>query len=194
MPFDGRNAILASRPTLAAAMLVSRIEPIDPQMLDRHKADELRRYPAGWFYRHRVAVQIATLVLLLAGTLASFTVALVIHPAVGIGAGLVVLASAISQSAVPVRGPALWMERAVTELNPVHPIIRESALRLQEQLPEVKFRLGELIQDRTTLDPYLVVEYQNERAVLGIWNGEQLIACVGMQASYDASSRRPVAV
>ena len=54
--------------------------------------------------------------------------------------------------------------------------------------------MGELIQDRTTLDPYLVVEYQNERAVLGIWNGGQLIASVGMQASYDASSRRPVAV
>jgi hypothetical protein len=49
MPFDGRNAILASRPTLAAAMLVSRIEPIDSQMLDRHNADELRRYPAGCF-------------------------------------------------------------------------------------------------------------------------------------------------
>src|SRR4030081_1642817 len=144
MPFDGRNAILASRPTLAAAMLVSRIEPIDSQMLERHKADELRRYPAGRFYQHRVAVPIATLELLLAGTLGSFTVALAIHPAVGIGAGLAVLASAISQSAVPVRGPALWMERAVTELNPVHPIIRESALRLQRQLPESKFKRGGL--------------------------------------------------
>jgi hypothetical protein len=36
--------------------------------------------------------------------------------------------------------------------------------------------LGELIQDRITLDPYLVAEYGEDRAVLGIWDGDTLIA------------------
>ena len=58
----------------------------------------------------------------------------------------------------------------------VHPVIRESALRLQEKLPGVKFKLGELIQDRVTLDPHLIAEYDGEQAVLGIWEGEKLIA------------------
>jgi hypothetical protein len=176
MPFDGRNAILATRQSLVAAMFASRVEPVDPDVLVQHKADELRRHPAGWFYRHSVAVQITTLVLLLAGTIASFAVAFAMHPAMGIGAGLAILALATVQSAVPVRGPALWRERTINELGAVHPIVRDSALRLQEQLPEVKFRLGELIQDRTTLDPYLIAEYRGERAVLGIWDDATLIA------------------
>jgi hypothetical protein len=176
MPFDGRNAILATRQSLVAPMFASRIEPVDPDVLVQHKADELRRHPAGWFYRHSVAVQITTLVLLLAGTVASFAVAFAMHPAMGIGAGLAILALATVQSAVPVRGPALWRERTINELGAVHPIVRDSALRLQEQLPEVKFRLGELIQDRTTLDPYLIAEYRGERAVLGIWDDATLIA------------------
>ena len=66
MPFDGRTAALTIPNTLAAALTQSGIEPIDSRVLDAHKAEELRRHPAGWFYRHRVAVQIAILVLLIA--------------------------------------------------------------------------------------------------------------------------------
>ena len=59
MPFDGRTAALTIPNTLEAALTQSGIEPIDSRVLDAHKAEELRRHPAGWFYRHRVAVQIA---------------------------------------------------------------------------------------------------------------------------------------
>jgi hypothetical protein len=36
--------------------------------------------------------------------------------------------------------------------------------------------LGELILERTTLDPYLITEYQGELAVLGIWDDAKLVA------------------
>ena len=89
---------------------------------------------------------------------------------------IVPLSFIIAQSTVPVRGPAVWRERTIHDLSVTHPAIRRAAGRLQEHLPEVSFRLGELIQDRTTLDPYLVAEYRNQRVVLGIWDGERLIA------------------
>jgi hypothetical protein len=176
MPFDGRNAILATRESLAAAIAVGRVEAVDPYVLDQHKAEELHRHPAGWISRHRVAVQITTLVLLLAGTIASFATAFFVDPAAGVSVALATLACAIAQSLVPVRGPAFWRERAINELSAVHPVIRDSALRLQKQLPDVKFKLGELIQDSITLDPYLIAEYWDERAVLGIWDSDKLIA------------------
>jgi len=65
MPFDGRTPALTIQP-LEAALTQSGIEPIDSRVLDAHKAEELRRHPASWFYQHRVVVQIATLVLLIA--------------------------------------------------------------------------------------------------------------------------------
>jgi hypothetical protein len=59
MPFDGRTAALTIPNTLAAALVQSGIEPVGAHVLDAHKAEELHRHPAGWFYRHRVTVQIA---------------------------------------------------------------------------------------------------------------------------------------
>jgi hypothetical protein len=109
--------------------------------------------------------------------ISSFAGALVVHPVAGVSVGIATLAfAAIAQSFAPVRGPALWRERAINELSAIHPVVRDAALRLQAQLPEVKFRLGELIQERTTLDPYLITEYQGELAVLGIWDDAKLVA------------------
>jgi hypothetical protein len=175
MPFDGRTAALTIPNTLEAALIQSGIEPIDSRVLDAHKAEELRRHPAGWFYRHRVAVQIAILVLLIAVLVGVLALASE-DPVVGFAAAVTLLGALIAQSALPVRGPALWQERTINDLGTVHPLLRDSARRLRRHLPGVSFTLGELIQDRITLDPYLIAEYGGDRAVLGIWDGDTLIA------------------
>jgi hypothetical protein len=176
MPFDGQNAALTLPDTLAAALIEGAVETVEPHVLEAHKAHEQQRYPAGWFYRHRVAVQITSITLLSLGTVAGAGLFILINAALGVGLWLLTLAFAIAQSAITVRGPALWRERAIMDLDVVHPAVRASAERLQERLPGVSFRLGELIQDRVTLDPYLLAEYGNERAILGIWDGDRLIS------------------
>ena len=145
MPFDGRTAALTIPNTLAAALTQSGIEPIGSHVLDAHKAEELHRHPAGWFYRHRVAVQIATLVLLIAVLVGVLALASLEHPVVGFAAAVILLGAVIAQSALPVRGPALWRERTINDLGTVHPLIRDLARRLQRHLPGVSFTLGELI-------------------------------------------------
>ena len=176
MPLDGRTAALTIPDTLAAALIRCGIEPVDPHFLDAHKAREVLRHSASWFYRHRGAVQVLTLALLLSGSAAALTLASIDHPVAGFIVALTMSIAVVAPSVVPVRGPALWRERAIHDLGVVHPVIRDSALQLQRCLPKVRFRLGELIQDRITLDPYLVAEYREERVVLGIWDGAKVIA------------------
>jgi len=176
MPFDGQNAALTIPDSLRAALIESAVETIEPLVLDAHKAQELRRHPASWFYRNRVALQIARLVLMLSVFAAVLALASVEQPVMGLVLAVVLLGAVIAQSTIPVRGPAVWQERAIKDLGAVHPAVRASARRLQERLPGVSFRLGELIQDRVTLDPYLIAEYATERAVLGIWDDDRLIS------------------
>ena len=125
MPFDGRTAALTIPNTLAAALTQSGIEPIGSHVLDAHKAEELHRHPAGWFYRHRVAVQIATLVLLIAVLVGVLALASPEHPVVGFAAAVILLGAVIAQSVLPVRGPAFWRERTINDLGPVHPLLRD---------------------------------------------------------------------
>ena len=64
MPLDGQNIALAIPDTLRGALIESGIKTVEPHVIDAHKAEELRRHPANWLYRHRVALQIASLGLL----------------------------------------------------------------------------------------------------------------------------------
>jgi hypothetical protein len=175
MPFDGASVLTSNQRTLASPCLTAASTRSSRWFWISTRL-ELARHPASWFYRHRVAVHITVLALMLAGVTGSFAVGLLQQPGIGVALGFTVLTLAMMQSGISVRGPALWTKRAITDVTPVHPVIRESALRLQEKLPGVKFKLGELIQDRVTLDPYLIAEYNGERAILGIWDGEKLIA------------------
>ena len=176
MPFDGQNAALTIPDTLQAALIESGIETIEPHVLDAHKSEELRRHPASWFYRHRVALETARLVLLVSILFAVLALASVEQPVMGLVPAVTLLGAVVAHSMIPVRGPAIWRERAVNNLDAVHPAVRAAARHLQARVPGVSFRLGELIQDRVTLDPYLIAKYGNEHAVLGIWHGDQRIS------------------
>jgi len=95
----------------------------------------------------------------------------------GFVAGLAMFGLGSSALFFPVKGPARWRERPTEDLNEVPAVIRQSAEQLQRRLPGVGFVAGELYQERVRLDPYLVAEYGNARVVLGIWDGDQVIAC-----------------
>ena len=175
MPFDGRNATLIPD-TLEAALFETGIEPVRSHALCAHKAEELRYHPASWFYQHRRAVEVIGLVLLAFGSVAALTLVSLDHPVLSLIVALGMLGVVVAPSVVPVRGPALWRERVIYQLTAVHPVIRESAVRLQERLPGIRFKLGELVQDRVVLDPYLIAEYRDQSAILGVWDGHRLIA------------------
>ena len=175
MPVDGRVAVTI-RDNLELAIIESGVEAVDPAVLDAHKATEIQKHPADWLYRHRRAVQVTSLVLLIAGLVAGIALASAEHQGLALLVAFLPPSFIIAQSNVSVRGPAVWRERTINDLSVAHPAIQRAAWRLQERLPEVSFRLGELIQGRTTLDPYLIAEYRNQRVVLGIWDGECLIA------------------
>jgi len=177
MPFDGATFVLSEQDVLESAMSASGLEPVDPCFLYRHKAEQIRLHPPGWAYRHQQAVALAQVAVLLA-SVGLFVVLLSAHliPS-GVGAGLAMFGLGSSALFLPVKGPARWRERATDDPREAPPAIREAALRLQRRLPEIRFVVGELFQDRIRLDPYLVAKYGNARVVLGIWDGHEVIAC-----------------
>lgn len=178
MPFDGLNLNPGSaQEVLAAAMAASGLTIGDTRRLDEHKIEQLRAHPPGWAYRHRAALTSAQAILLLVGLTAFIAACTARVYGYGLILGAVPLGLALSLPLIPLRGPAAWRESADPDLQRVHPAIRRSALRLKEQLPEVEFRIGELFQDRVRLDPYLLADYRGAQTVLGIWDGEVLIAC-----------------
>ena len=158
---------------LERAASASGFAIVDPRVLEAHKLDQLRRHPASWLHRHAIAVQLCQPVVLLAGVLGFGLLGAhgLMIPA--ITCLVLVFPPAILPLLIATRGPAPWDP----DLNRVHPEVREVARRLKTSLPSACLVLGELCQERSRLDPYLVAEYRGARIVLGIWEDERLILC-----------------
>jgi hypothetical protein len=176
MPFDSLTLVTSARDLLDAAASTSGLKPIAPQVLEAHKAAEIQAHPPGSLYRHRNLVLLGQGMVLLAGIVAFFALSSLDQYGLGFAACCAALVIAFAIMAIPVQAPAVWRERPLWDLSAVHPVIRAAALRLKAELPEAQFRIGELFQDRIRLDPYLVAVHGEARIVLGIWDGERLIA------------------
>jgi hypothetical protein len=177
MPFDGANFAFSDHKLLQAAVFASGQRPIDPMLLDRHKTEQIRLNPASWAYRHQQAVALAQVAVLLA-SVGVFVVLLSAHAVPwGFVIGLAMFTVGSSLLFLPVKGPARWRERETADLTDVPAVIRRSAEQLRQRLPGVGFVVGELFQERVRLDPYLIAEYGSARVVLGIWEGDRIIAC-----------------
>jgi hypothetical protein len=162
---------------LQVAAIRSGLRCFDIAVLERHKAAALQEHPPGWIYRHRNVLQPV-----LGLTLIASFLGLVLLEAQNHGVAAAVLAvtlfAVISVALLkPMRGPARWEERPDPDLGAIHPRIADSAHRLRAQLPDVRFRIGELFQEKVQLDPYLVATYRGEQLLLGIWEGERVILC-----------------
>ncbi len=160
---------------LERAALASGIAALDLRFLEAHKLDQLRRHPPSWLYRHYVAAQVCQPFLLLAGVLAFGFVGASGRMLPAIACLFLIFPLAIVPLLISARGPARWQESWDPDLSLVHPEVREVARRLKAHQPETCLVLGELYQDRTRLDPYLVAEYRGARILLGIWEDERLI-------------------
>ncbi len=73
------------------------------------------------------------------------------------------------------------MERRILEreltVAKIPTAIRGVAYATKREFPPARLILGELRQDTVVLDPYLIAEYGDDRVVLGIWDGAEVIAC-----------------
>lgn len=177
MPFDGASFRYTAKDVLDEALFASGRTAIDPSFLSRHKAAEIGRHPPDWAYRHQQALALTQVAVLLA-SMALCVILLAAHQMPwGLVGGLAVFAAGSSMLFVPVKGPARWRERPVQDLRDVPAPIRQAAEELQRRVPLVGFVVGELYQERVRLDPYLVADYGSARVVLGIWDGDRIIAC-----------------
>ena len=177
MPFDSLTLVPSARDLLAAAASRSGLNLIAPEALEAHKAAQLLQHPPSRLYRHRNALLLGQGLVLLGGIVAFFALSSADDYGLAFAACCAALVIAFSVMSIPVQAPAAWQERGLHDFGEVHPAIREAALRLQAQLPDVHFRIGELFQDRIRLDPYLVALHGEARIVLGIWDDERVIAC-----------------
>lgn len=186
MPFD---AMLAPpRQTAISDALVShRLAPVSWEYLADHKLAQQRRFGPSFWYRHQAALSIMLVVA---------------SPMVGAGVGAIQGFSADSSALtvassfvwmclialitgtglIKLRAGAHWEERHVVgdflTAFAVPDQIAEPARRLQRLVPGSRLVLGELKLDTAVLDPYLLLETRDERVCLGIWEGDQVIACV----------------
>lgn len=182
MPFDGANLVvedlvLSPQEILESALFRGGLKPVEPCVLARHMAEQIRRHPAGWAYRHQRAVELAQVAVLVAGVVSFVGLFSADRVVWGAAAALAAFGLGVLPMLAPTKGPARWRERGVDDLREVPAEIRERALRLQRRLPEIGYAVGELYQDRVRLDPYLLAEYGEARAILGIWDGDEVIAC-----------------
>jgi hypothetical protein len=178
MPFDGlRNATLAERLTWMG------ITPVPDDVLERHKAAEVAKHPDR-ADQARVAL---TVVAVLSGAAGGVLVGIDLSGHMGVLAipfgflitgwlTVVTLAMLVlSFQHVKLKGPAKWVERHHDRQfipDPIWQVTREAF----RHVPCSHLIIGELIQDRVLLDPYLILCVGSERACLGIWDGETVIA------------------
>ncbi len=184
MPFDGsRNADLATR------LAWSGIVPVPDAVLEAHKAEEIRKHPPSWLYRHR-------------GSFPDFLVFGSLSMAIGVGISvtvrhwstepdrlvsimsgllvviatfvLLVFVAAIVAGLAGVKGPAEWRQREYGDQK-MPGALRDVARIARGAEPNARLIIGELIQDRVVLDPYLLLAYRGERVCLGIWDGDRVI-------------------
>ncbi len=167
--------------TLTEAVERLGLRPVPGDLLEAHRREQVRRNPASFFFRHR---WIAPLL-----TVSSFAVSVAGAALVGtsvaavsvILAGMLPALAGIVLASRKVRGEAYWVERRILERElgaaKIPTAIRGVAYATKREFPPARLILGELRQDTVVLDPYLIAEYGDDRVVLGIWDGAEVIAC-----------------
>ncbi len=187
MPFD--TTLLAPRlDPLAEALDRRNIMPVDPATLAAHKQAQLERFGPSFWYRHQGMLLLGLLVPFL-GIAAASGLAQGMRP---FSASLPCFLSLGWMCLIPLlfvsglfrlRSGSHWEERwvsttALDRLGVPEPIAL-LARELRRDVPGAALILGELVQDRAVLDPYLLLVRGRERICLGIWDGGKIVAKAG---------------
>lgn len=178
MPFD---ALIAPPPTdLLGPPAVS---PVPERTLEAHCAAQLRRFGPNAWYRHRRSVAAVLLGLMaLMGASAAWAPA-GMPRTLGCALPFLVLAgfaTLVAAGRIRMRGGAEWRERWIMPAQlaeeGVPAEIAGIACRLQAEEPRARLVLGELVEDASVLDPYLLLEQDGVRICLGIWDETGIVS------------------
>lgn len=173
----------AITPSLAAELRWLGIVPIPNEVLERHKAAECEKHPATWWYRHQIVTR-----LMLLGCLGGSSMFIgmamnlrmmgasdhAVIPAILGWMSLVCLVTMLF--GVKMLAPARWEERYGIGMTRMPRELKLLVYEARQQIPDSKVVIGILKQHEIVLDPYVVLERGTERMVLGIWDGDQIIA------------------
>ena len=190
MPFD---ALTLPRSLKQTAQDLG-ITPIPQQVLAFYKQQQRNRYPGSWWYRYGdlgAALMLCTFALALTtcgGCLLAYVATGITALAVISSAGFAILfllglSGALSRNGLMVKGPAFWVEYEIgdPEVVGVPAKIAARAKQIIDRMPDARLIIGDLRQENISLDPYLVVRYEFEQIVLGIWDEGGII----MEATED---------
>ncbi len=184
MPFD--TTIPVARPSpLAEALAVRGVSPVPLPALAAHKRAQVQKFGPNFWYRHQ-GLLLLGLLLPFVGMAATSGVAQGLKtvspslPAAISFAWLCLLPLLFASGALRLRAGSHWEERwvpagSLARLGVPEPIAT-LARGLQSEVPGSALILGELVQERAVLDPYLLLVRGGERICLGIWDGGKVLA------------------
>lgn len=188
MPFD---VLSPSRP-LDATIASLGITPIPAQTLADYKQQQLARHPGSWWYAHKnlgTGLIATSFVLMFAASGACFFGYLatgrmayaVVSSLCVVATWLLMVSGAVSAKGVLVKGPAYWAEYEIgdPDVYGVPPGTAARAKRIIAELPGARLIIGDLRQETASLDPYLLVRWQRDQVVLGIWDDAGIIMEAG---------------
>ena len=183
MPFDALLVPARPRP-LAAVLEELGAEPVSLDVLGAHKRAQLERFAPSFWHQHQTWLPMG-----LAGSVGCMAASGGIANALVPGS---LLSSWLSLSWLSVLGllvlfgvfrvtaGASWQEREIAPEMLGHigvPLeIARLANLLCRNLPHATLILGELVREAVVLDPYLLLQWEDQRVCLGIWDGATILA------------------
>lgn len=187
MPFD--NVLSRNRPaSLADCLTEIGVTPVPMSDLEAHKAEQVRLHPANVLGTSKpylaigaiFALGMAATIWTSNGQVDGFTVPIILMLGFSASAISFAFISAFCELLdIRLRGKAEWFETDIyfyDRLTEVPPAIREVAEHVRRYAPHAGLRCGQLIQRAVVLDPYIVVVSMGERACLGIWEDDRVVA------------------
>jgi hypothetical protein len=181
MPFD---ALLAPPRLLAEILDELGATPVSLETLAAHKQAQLERFAPSFWYQHQTWLPVGLVgsvgCMAFGGGIANGAFPGSMLPSWLSLFWLSVIALLILFGVFRVRAGARWRERAITvgmlgELGVPAPIAC-LARDLQREARGSSLILGELVQEEVVLDPYLLLQYGQERVCLGVWDERHIVA------------------
>ena len=184
MPFDALVAL--ERPkTLAEVLDEHAISPVGWEALATHKRAQLEKFTPSFWHQHQTWLPVGLLgsvgCMATSGGLANGIMPGLLLPSWLTLAWMGVIALLILFGVFRVHAGSHWQERWIPACaldgHGVPQPIAALARTLQREMPGSALILGELIQEQVVLDPYLLLEHDEQRVCLGIWDDTRVIAC-----------------